>query len=305
MQDLDPSPGGGGPRALGSALRRWTALLSRRGIEGAGGDVRRLVAAVLDVPMAAILSEPRRVLSDAELATLDSYVARRADREPVSRILGRRDFYGRSFTISPATLDPRPESETLIAAALQIVREEGWQQDTLRILDVGTGSGCLLLTLLCELGEGSGVGTDVSAEALAVARTNAVRLGVAERASWQLADALETVCGPFHIMVANPPYVRTAAIARLEPGVRSFDPIVSLEGGADGLAVYRRLAPRIQSVVPNGWVILEVGFDQADEVLSIVSGACGPRGAARIGVYLDVAGRRRCVAVKTRTRADA
>lgn len=305
MPDLDPGPGGGGPRTLGSALRRWTALLSRRGIQGAGGDVRRLVAAVLDVPMAAVLSEPRRLLSDAELATVDGYVARRADREPVSRILGRRDFYGRSFIISPATLDPRPESETLIAAALEIVREEGWQRDTLRILDVGTGSGCLLLTLLCELGMASGVGTDISAEALAVARTNAVRLGVAERASWQLADALETVCGPFHIMLANPPYVRTAAVAHLEPEVCNFDPIVSLDGGADGLAVYRRLVPRTRSVVPNGWVILEVGFDQADKVLSIVSAACGPYGAAQVAVRLDVAGKRRCVAVKTRTQVDA
>jgi release factor glutamine methyltransferase len=297
MHDLDLSLSAG-PRTVGAALRTWTAALSRCGIEGAGGDVRRLLAGLLDASAATILSEPGRPLTEAQWATLGGWAARRANREPVSRILGWRDFYGRPFTISPATLDPRPESETLVGAALQIAREEGWERP--RILDVGTGSGCLLLTLLCELGGASGTGTDVSAEALAVARANAGRLAVADRASWLQADALETVAGPFHMVVANPPYVRSSEIEHLEPEVRCFDPILSLDGGADGLALYRRLAPRLASVVPNGWALLEVGFDQADAVLSIVSA-----GAERTRVCLDVAGRRRCVAVKTRDRTHA
>jgi release factor glutamine methyltransferase len=273
-------------------------VLARAAIEEAGGDVRRLVAAVLDAPAAAVLSEPGRVLTDTQLATLERLVARRANREPVSRILGTRDFYGRPFTISPATLDPRPESETLIAAALQIAREEGWERP--HILDVGTGCGCLLLTLLCELGSASGTGTDISGEALAVARANASRLGVEHRASWLGADVLETVSGPFHILIANLPYVRSSEIERLEPEVRCFDPILSLDGGIDGLALYRRLAPRLQSVVPNGWLVLEVGFDQADAVLSIISD-----NVEQTRVHLDVAGKRRCVAAKTRGPAHA
>jgi release factor glutamine methyltransferase len=274
-------------------------VLVRAGIEGAGGDVRRLVAAVLDVPAAAILRAPERVLTDAQLATLESYVARRVNREPVSRILGCRDFYGRSFTISPATLDPRPESETLVAAALQVAGEEGWEGP--RILDVGTGSGCLLITLLCELEGASGTGTDISAEALAVARGNGERLGVAERASWLRADLLETVAGRFHMLVANPPYVRSGEIQRLEAEVRDFDPRIALDGGADGLAVYRRLAAGVASIVPQGgWVVVEVGYDQADAVLPIFSGL-----AVETRIYLDVAGKRRCVAVKTRDRSLA
>jgi release factor glutamine methyltransferase len=306
----NPSPQGGGesgrskseagePRTVGWALRTRTAVLVRAGIEGAGGDVRRLVAAVLDVPAAAILRAPERVLTDAQLATLESYVARRANREPVSRILGCRDFYGRSFTISPATLDPRPESETLVAAALQVAGEEGWEGP--RILDVGTGSGCLLITLLCELEGASGTGTDISAEALAVARGNGERLGVAERASWLRADLLETVAGRFHMLVANPPYVRSGEIQRLEAEVRDFDPRIALDGGADGLAVYRRLAAGVASIVPQGgWVVVEVGYDQADAVLPILSGL-----AVETRIYLDVAGKRRCVAVKTRDRSLA
>jgi len=305
MRPLSPSQVGetgtqqsGEPRTVGSALRRWTAELAGAGIEGAAGDVRRLVAAALDAPAAALLREPERMLTEAQLATIEGYVARRAGHEPVSRILGRRDFYGRAFTITPATLDPRPESETLIAAALQVAGEERWERP--RLVDVGTGSGCLLITLLCELESATGTGTDISAKALAVARENAECLGVARRSSWLRTDVLETVSGPFHMLVANPPYVRSSEIAQLEAEVRNFDPHIALDGGADGLAVYRGLAAEAQRVVPSGWTVVEVGYDQADAVLSILAPI-----AHESRVYLDVAGKRRCVAVKTRGLSHA
>jgi release factor glutamine methyltransferase len=304
MPDLDACFRSG-QRTVGSALREWTAHLTRSGIAGAAADVRRLVAGALAVDAARLVREPERALTDAELATLSSYVARRARREPVSRILGARDFYGRSFAISPATLDPRPDTETLIEAALAIVREEGWRRRDLRILDVGTGSGCLLLTLLCELDGASGLGTDISVPALAVARANADRLGMSHRASWLTADALETVSGSFHILVSNPPYVRTGEIAALEPEVCEFDPAAALDGGADGLAVYRSLAMGIARVVPNGWTVLEVGYDQADAVASIVSEGVGRSAVADLRFYQDVSGKRRCVAMKSRAGAHA
>jgi release factor glutamine methyltransferase len=297
MHASDPSLSGG-PRTVAAALREGAAMLSRCGIEDAGGDVRRLLAAVLDAPAAALLREPERLLTAAELAALARAVARRAGHEPVSRILGRRDFWGRPFTITPVTLDPRPETETVVAAALEIAAEEGWERP--RILDVGTGSGCLLLTLLCELASASGTGTDISAEALDVARDNAQRLGVAERASWLQVDLLETVRGPFHMMVANPPYVRSSDIDGLEAEVRNFDPRIALDGGADGLAFYRRLAAGSRSVVPHGWIVMEVGYDQADAVVSIFAGI-----AERAHVRRDVAGKRRCVAVETRDGSHA
>jgi release factor glutamine methyltransferase len=304
MPELDASLRSG-QRTVGRALQEWTADLARSGVAGAAGDVRRLVAGALGVDAARLVREPERVLTDAELAALASHVARRARREPVSRILGARDFYGRSFAISPATLDPRPETETLIEAALGIVREEGWGGRDLRILDIGTGTGCLLLTLLCELNGASGLGTDISVPALEVARANADRLGVSDRASWLTADALETVSGSFHILVSNPPYVRTGEIAELEPEVCKFDPTAALDGGADGLAVYRRLATGIARVVRDGWTILEVGYDQADAVSSILSEGVGQGEIAERRFYQDVSGKRRCVATRTRAGAHA
>jgi release factor glutamine methyltransferase len=287
-------------------MRQWATTLARAGIEDPGTDVRRLVAAVLDLPAARLLGAPERLLSASEMATLSGHVARRARREPVSRILGQRDFYGRPFLLSPATLDPRPDTETLIEAALGLVGEAGWDPSGLRLLDVGTGTGCLLLTLLSELPAARGVGTDIDEAALAVARTNAERLGVTDRASWLTADALESVEGTFHMLVSNPPYVRTGDIAGLEPEVRDYDPATALEGGADGLKLYRRLAPRIATVVPNGWTILEVGYDQADAVVSIMRDGVAPAEAlADIRVISDVAGKRRCVAVKTRSSGRA
>ncbi len=272
--------------------------LRRAGIDGAGDDVRRLMAAALQLSSADLLREPERSLAAAQVEVLRRYIERRKRREPVSRILGCRDFYGRTFAISPATLDPRPDSETLISATLELVRQEGWQREPLRILDVGTGSGCLLLTLLSEMPQATGLGTDISAAALAIARENACRLGLEQRAAWSQKDALEGVAGPFHILVANPPYVRTGDIADLEPEVRDFDPVQALDGGADGLGMYRRLVPGVGNLIPHGWVVLEVGHDQADAVAELLVSQAGIDTSA-VRIQRDVAGKRRCVAART------
>ena len=219
---------------LGAALRQATALLRSAGIEGAGDDARRLLAAALALSAAQLLARPERPLSAEESERFGRSIARRAAREPVSRILGEREFYGRSFAISPATLDPRPDSETLIAAALEFTAAEKWPAAParpLRILDVGTGSGCLLLTLLAELPGALGVGIDTSTAALDIARANAQRLGVADRAHWLVGDALEAMRGPFDILISNPPYIPTGEIAGLDPEVRCYDPPLALDGG--------------------------------------------------------------------------
>jgi release factor glutamine methyltransferase len=271
------------------------------GIEYPGTDARRLVGAVLGLTSAGLLRRPERPLSPEEYDRLSRYIERRRGREPVSRILGRRDFYGRSFAISPATLDPRPDSETLIEAVLGLVRSEDRTHAPLRLLDVGTGSGCLLLTLLGELPRATGIGTDIDQDALGVARGNAMCLGVADRAEWLLADALDGVADDFDILVSNPPYVRTGEIAGLDPEVREFDPAAALDGGADGLSFYRRLAPAIRSVVSNGWVVLEVGHDQADAVADLLASGAGAVDRRDIESYPDVTGRRRCVAMRTQS----
>ena len=287
-------------RTLGAALRQATADLRRAGIEGAGDDARRLLAAALPLSAAQLLSRPERPLSAVERERFGRSIARRIAREPVSRILGERDFYGRTFAISPATLDPRPDSETLVGAVLELAGSEGWLQRPLRILDVGTGSGCLLLTLLAELPHASGIGTDASAAALHVARVNARQLGVSQRTQWLAADVLEAVRGPFDILISNPPYIPTQEIAQLDPEVRCFDPPLALDGGEDGLRFFRRLVAGIPSAVPNGWVVLEVGHEQAGAVAALLASQLPARGDGDIRFYRDVAGRERCVAARAR-----
>jgi release factor glutamine methyltransferase len=285
---------------LGAALRHATADLRHAGIDGAGDDARRLLAAALALSAAQLLARPTRLLSTEEAERFSRNIARRAAREPVSRILGEREFYGRSFAIGPATLDPRPDSETLIEAALELAASEQWPARPLRILDVGTGSGCLLLTLLAELPDALGVGTDTSATALEIARANARRLGVAHRAHWLVADALEAVRGPFDILISNPPYIPTGEISRLDPEVRCWDPSSALDGGADGLRFFHRLVADMRAVVPDGLVLLEVGHDQADAVGALLAAEMPAQGAKGIRFYRDVAGLRRCVAARTR-----
>jgi release factor glutamine methyltransferase len=285
---------------LGAQLRHATAELGRSGIEDAGNDARRLLAAVLGLSAAQMLSRPEQLLSPQQAERFGRAIARRRGHEPVARIIGARDFYGRSFTISPATLDPRPDSETLIEAALEFAAREGWLEQPIRLLDVGTGSGCLLLTLLSELPNAVGVGTDISAAALDVARHNAHRLGLADRAEWRVADALEGIDGPFDILVCNPPYVRSGDIARLAPEVKGFDPLSALDGGDDGLRFFRNVSASIRSVIPEGWAVLEVGYDQADAVAGLLMSDVPQPSRGPIEFRRDVTGRRRCVAVRTR-----
>jgi len=283
-----------------SAIKQLTVELAAAGIDGAGSDARRLVAAALGLAAEDLLRAPERELDLGEVRRLEDYLERRRDHEPLSRIVGEREFFGRSFAVSPATLDPRPDTETVVAAALEVIGDEAWAAQPLRILDVGTGTGCLLVTLLCELPQATGLGTDISEAALAVARRNASRFGVAGRAAWQVADALESVSGPFHIVVANPPYVRTGDIDGLDPEVRNFDPISALDGGPDGLAIYRSVMKRISATVPAGWVLFEVGHDQADAVADLLVSEVPTVNADGIRVWRDVAGIRRCVAARTR-----
>lgn len=285
---------------LAAALRQATADLRRAGIDEPGNEARRVAAAALGLSAAQVLGRSEMRLSPTAAARLAAWIARRAAHEPLSRILGQREFYGRTFAISPATLDPRPDSETLVEAALTIVGEEGWRDRPLRILDVATGSGCLLLSLLAELPLARGIGTDASEAALHVARANARRLGLAQRAGWVAADMLEGLCGDFDIMIANPPYVPDGEIARLEPEVRCFDPHSALAGGRDGLHFFHRLAAKLACAIREGWVLLEVGHDQAGAVAELLSAALPGGRCGDLRIFHDIAGRQRCVAMRAR-----
>jgi release factor glutamine methyltransferase len=207
---------------------------------------------------------------------LRELTARRVLREPMAYILGEREFWGLPFKVSPAVLVPRPDSETLIEAALALMpdRQRSW-----RILDLGLGSGCLLLTLLREYPNASGVGLEISDEALAVAQANAEALGVAARArlisgDWRQADWQRRMGGPFDLLVSNPPYIEAAAIEGLMPEVARFEPKVALDGGPDGLVAYRTIATAAPHlVVPGGRLLVEAGEGQAAEISRIFASA--------------------------------
>ena len=233
-------------------------------------------------PRAAGLSAEQLIARGAEPAPaavaqrLRELTARRVLREPMAYILGEREFWGLPFKVSPAVLVPRPDSETLIEAALALMpdRQRSW-----RILDLGLGSGCLLLTLLREYPNASGVGLEISDEALAVAQANAEALGVAARArlisgDWRQADWQRRMGGPFDLLVSNPPYIEAAAIEGLMPEVARFEPKLALDGGPDGLVAYRTIATAAPHlVVPGGRLLVEAGEGQAAEISRIFASA--------------------------------
>ncbi len=298
MHTMPPESDG---RTADAAIAWATAELSNAGVEGPARDARILVSAATGMDRVQLLARPDVILSGPQIERVHDFVRRRRRREPVSRILGHRAFYGREFAISPSTLDPRPDSETLIDAALELLAEDGANRDArLRIVDIGTGSGCLLVTLLAELPHAAGLGTDIDPEALLLAKGNASAHGVTERAEWSVSRSLEGLDGPFDLLIANPPYIPTGDIASLEPEVRDHDPRSALDGGCDGLDVYREIAAGLLRVVPEGWAIFEVGAGQADLVKTLLTDVASAPATPLVRVFRDLNGVDRCVAWKAR-----
>jgi len=276
-------------QTLGGLLDGAAARLRAAGVEGARRDARLLLAHALDLDPAQILAYPERPVSAAERARAAPLLARRAAREPVSRILGRREFWGLDFAVTADTLDPRPDSETLVRAVLDRL---GPAPGAPAILDLGTGTGCLLLALLSELPHARGLGIDVSPGAVAVARANAARLGLAGRSRVQVASWSDDLPGEWQVIVSNPPYIMERQIEDLAPEVALYEPRLALAAGSDGLAAYRSLIPRVaRMLAPGGLVALEVGAGQRDAVDSILDKA----GLAPSGRMADLAGIERCV----------
>jgi release factor glutamine methyltransferase len=271
MPDTAPESAGSfrGP-PLSAVRRTLQTLLNAARIDDPPREARLLLEVATGLTAEGLLRDAARLLSDDEAKRLSEALRRRLAHEPLSRIKGERGFYGRTFAVSPAVLDPRPDTETLIDLVLQWVDETGGRQRPLTIIDVGTGSGCILITLLAELPNATGLATDLSSDALAIALTNAARHGVAERIVFTQARSLEGVDGPADILVSNPPYIPSADLAALDPGVRDYDPLLALDGGPDGLTVYRDIAARAGAVVPSGLIAVEVGAGQAADVAQIL-----------------------------------
>ena len=268
---------------VASAQDAIARRLQTAGVDSARLDARLLVGAATGETTAGMIARPRRQLSAREADKLFRVAARRCAREPMAHILGVREFWSLDFEVSADVLTPRPDSETLIEAVCQTISVG---QQAIRILDLGTGSGCLLLALLHEYTAASGVGVDISPAAIALARRNAERLGVGQRSAFLVGDWTTSIAGQFDVVVSNPPYVPSGEIAELAPEIAHYEPRGALDGGNDGLAAYRTLIPLTAKVLaPGGVALFEFGCGQYEAICSLAL-ACG---SEIVGIRADMA----------------
>lgn len=283
-------------KTIEDARRTLTAELQAFAIDTPELDARLLIGAVTRLNLTGMIAAATRRLTALEAARLSAFTQRRIGGEPVARLFGEKEFWGLQLQLSPATLVPRPDTETVVEAALDILRTDATGNQAPRIADLGTGSGAILLALLHELPNAVGIGTDISLMALQTARANAAQLGLAARAHFAAGDFAAALSGPFDLIVSNPPYIRTADIYTLAAEVREHDPHRALDGGDDGLDAYRRILDQVVPLLDGGGtLILEVGQHQSGDV-SALAHATGlvPHGPPRA----DLAGVLRAIAFR-------
>ncbi|MEC7489243.1 MAG: peptide chain release factor N(5)-glutamine methyltransferase [Pseudomonadota bacterium] len=252
---------------LTNLVYRAVAILKAAGVPDAGTDARVLVTEAARLDREDLLRDPVMALDEETVNSFDVMIGRRCNREPVSRIIGRREFRSLEFQLSPSVLDPRPESEIVVEAVLDFVRRRSGK---IRVLDIGTGTGCLILSILAELPGATGIGTDFDVKAVANAFDNARRLGFLNRTEFLHTFWVDGVVGRFDVIVSNPPYIRTNDISKLSPEVSQYEPRAALDGGADGLDAYRALASRVSDhLSSSGIVITEIGAGQKTDVVQV------------------------------------
>jgi len=298
---LPPPPLGGiAPGVTVEVARRVLSRAFRAaGLDTPGLDARVLVRHVLGLDQAGLMAAAGEKLSGRQAADVMVATRRRLAGEPVARIVAAKEFWGLEFRLNAATLVPRPDTETIVEAALAALdssasrprvgpeRSPGDRQRPLKIADLGTGSGALLLALLSELPNAFGIGTDIDPSALAAARDNAARLGLAGRATFAACDFTAALGEGFDLVVSNPPYIRSGDIAHLDREVRDHDPRAALDGGPDGLACYRAIAGDAMRLLRcNGHLVVEIGVGMANDVAPLFAAA----GLPQHGIRADLAG---------------
>jgi release factor glutamine methyltransferase len=280
-----------------AARRAIAAQFKSNEIESAELDARLLVGHALKLDLTGLITSAQRRLTENESAQLADFVRRRLAGEPVARILGEKEFWGLPLRLSSATLVPRPDTETVVELALELLRADGPANRPLRIADLGTGSGAILLALLSELPNAQGFGTDISEQALQIAAVNAARTGLAGRATFIACDYTAGLSGLFDLIVSNPPYIRAADIDLLAVEVREYDPRAALDGGADGFDAYRALIPQAADLLaPGAALVVEAGEGQNGPINTLMTIAgLAPTGAPKAdlaGIPRAVAGRK-------------
>ncbi|MCP3419424.1 peptide chain release factor N(5)-glutamine methyltransferase [Bradyrhizobium brasilense] len=277
--------------------RSLAARLKAAGHCAAELDARLLVGAALGLDLTGMVTGAKRALTKDEADHLERLAQRRLAGEPVARILGVKEFWGLPLHLSAATLVPRPDTETVVERALELLRADGVAERALRIADLGTGSGAILLALLSELPNAHGFATDISTEALQTASRNATALGLADRTTWIECDYGSGLAGAFELIVSNPPYIPSADIAGLDIEVRAHDPRAALDGGADGLDAYRALISQSAGLLASGgFLVVEVGQGQSGDVEALMTASglspTGPPKADLGGVPRAISARR-------------
>jgi release factor glutamine methyltransferase len=268
------SPHPRGRQTIADARRAITVAFREAALDSPELDARILVGHALGLDHAALNADAVRVLTDPEREAISVLAARRLRREPVARIVGCKEFWGLPLRLNEATLVPRPETETVVEAALAAIHGAGTRSGALRIADLGTGSGALLLALLSELPNATGTGTDLNPAALACARENARRLGFGGRASFLACNYGTALAGAFDLVVSNPPYIAHCDLAALQPEVREHDPSLALDGGADGLDGYRAVARDASRLLaPAGVLVVELGAGLCEAACAIFAAA--------------------------------
>lgn len=274
------------------ALRDLRRTLTGAGFDTAALDARVLLLEALGISAMDLITGPDAPLTPEQAEILAAFVRRRLNHEPVARIIGEREFWGMPFRLSPETLVPRPDTETLVAAALDLVPD---RQAPLRVVDFGTGSGCILVALLHELPNATGLGVDLSFGALVTARANADGNRVGNRCHFALSRWADAVSGPFDLIVSNPPYIASGVIPTLDEEVREHDPALALDGGPDGLEPYRILLGEAERLLaPGGLLAVEIGYDQAE----VLSGLARLHGLEILRIAHDLSGNPRSVAMR-------
>jgi release factor glutamine methyltransferase len=281
--------------SVAHARRAVAEQFRSAGIESPELDARILIGHALGIDHAGLAASATQPLADLTASRIEEFAARRLAGEPVARIVGQKEFWSLPLTVTPAVLVPRPETETVVELALALLDCEGTPARPLRMADLATGSGAILLALLSELPTAQGAGTDIDAAALSVARANASQLGFGNRATFLATDYGAALEGPFDLVVSNPPYVASGDIARLAREVRDHDPRRALDGGADGLAAYRAIAadaPRLLG--PGGLLVVEIGAGQERPVCELFVA----EGLAIANTRHDLSGIARAIAAK-------